>query len=71
MRFIVTKIIFANSASYKVKHKINLTKHVSLIITQEHRKLLRRYGADIITLKDFIDDAMFLRVFKAVSDEII
>ena len=49
---------------YKVKHKINLTKHVSLIITQEHRKFFRWYGADIITFKDFKDEFSWRKRMK-------
>ena len=41
---------------YKVKKQIKITKHISLIITQEHRIFLRWYGSDMLTFRDFREE---------------
>ena len=49
---------------YKVKKQIKLTKHLSLITTQEHRIFLRWYGSDMLTFRDFREEFSWRRRIK-------
>ena len=46
---------------YKVKKQIKLTKHISLVITQEHRIFLRWYGSDMTSFSNFKDQFTWRR----------